>query len=67
MSFPPFWGDVDMKKWSPFFVLGTQITIFLYPTLYTFGKSACFQVPKSGTLGARNKKRRPLSHVNIPP
>ena len=67
MSTPPFWGDVGMKKWSPFLVLGTRSTIFWHLKTGTFAKSAQFGVQKNGTLGARNKKRRPLFHVNIPP
>ena len=55
MSFPPFWGDVGMKKWSPFLVLGTRSTIFWQLKTGTFAKSVQFGVQKNGTLGARNK------------
>ena len=54
MSSPPFWGDVGMKKWSPFLVPGTQSTIFWYLKTATFAKSAQIQVPKNGTSGAQN-------------
>ena len=37
-------------KWSPFLDSGAQSPIFWYPKLGTFWKSACFQVPKNGTL-----------------
>ena len=44
MSIPPFWGDVGVKKWSPFLVSGARSTIFRYPKVGTFAKSAHFQV-----------------------
>ena len=67
MSIPPFWGDVGVKKWSPFLFSATRSTIFWYPKLGTFGKSAHFQVPENGTSSARIQKLRPLFHANIPP
>ena len=54
MSTPPFWGDVGIKKWSPFLFSGTRSTIFWNLNLGTFGKSGRFQVPKIGTSGAGN-------------
>ena len=67
MSIPPFWGDVGVKKWSPFLDSGTQSTVFWYPKLGTFAKSGCFQVPKNGTSGAQNKKTETTSSCQHPP
>ena len=67
MSIPPFWGDVGVKKWSPFLVSGTRSTIFLHLKTGTFAKSAQFWVPKNGTLSARNynifSRQHPLKMV----
>ena len=35
--------------------------------LFSYGKSARFQVPKNGTSGAETKRRRPLFNANYPP
>ena len=40
MSVPPFWGDVGVKKWSPFFNSGAQRPIFGH-------QSGHIQVPKN--------------------
>ena len=41
--------------WSPFLVWDTQSTIFWYPKLGTFGKSAHFQVQKKWHFGCPNE------------
>ena len=33
---PPFWGDVGVKKWSPFLDSGTQSPIFGHLNMGTF-------------------------------
>ena len=63
----PFWGDVAIEKWSPFFCSGTRSAIFSRLKTGTFTESARFQVLKNGTLNAGTKKRRPLFNGNIPP
>ena len=67
MSNPPFWGDVGVKKWSPFLDLGARSPIFGHLKMGTFAKSAHFQVPKNEFWSARIKKLRPLFHANFPP
>ena len=63
----PFWGDVGIKKWSPFFCYGIRSAVFWHVKTGTFSKSARFHAPKNGTSDAETKKRRPLFHANIPP
>ena len=63
----PFWGDVGIEKWSPFFCSGTRSAIFWHLKTGTFGKSARFQTAKNSTSGAETKKQRPLFNANIPP
>ena len=36
MSIPPIWGDIGMKKWSPFLDLGAQSPIFGHLKMGTF-------------------------------
>ena len=60
-------GGCWCKKWSPFFCVGAGSAVFCHLKTGTFGKSACFQVPKNGTSGAKTKKLRPLFNANIPP
>ena len=45
-----FWGDVGVKKWSPFLDSGAQSPLFGHEDISKFG----------------HKKRRPLSQANIP-
>ena len=66
MCSPPFWGDVDIKKWSRFFCLDTPNAIFWHLKTGTFTKSARFQMTKNGTSGAETKKQRSLFNANIP-
>ena len=42
---PPFWGDVAMKKWSPFLDSGARSPIFGHLKMGTFG---IFRYPKMG-------------------
>ena len=58
--YPTIWGGVSRGFWTLFLDLGAQSAIFLHVKMGTFGESACFQVPKNGTLGAKTKKRRPF-------
>ena len=37
MSNPPFWGDVGVKKWSPFLDSGALSPIFGHLKMGTFG------------------------------
>ena len=37
MSNPPFWGDVGVKKWSPFLDSAAQSPIFRHLKIGTFG------------------------------
>ena len=62
----PFWGDVGIKKWSPFFYFDTRSAIICHLETDTFAKSDRFQMPKYGTSGAKTKKRRSLFNANIP-
>ena len=64
--YPPFWGDVGIKKWSPFLDSGAQSPIFWHLKMGTFAKSARFQVPKNGTLSAPILKRSPKTSRNTP-
>ena len=50
ISFTPFLGDVDVKKWPQFFYLDAQSSIFRHLKVGTFGKSAHFWVLKNRTL-----------------
>ena len=65
--YPPFWGDVGIKKWSPFLDSGAQSPIFWHLKTGTFGESARFQVLKNGSSDAETKKRRPFVNANYPP
>ena len=55
MSIPPFWGDVGIKKWPPFFCFGIRSATFWHLKTGTFGESALFQVPKMGLLAPKSK------------
>ena len=47
MTIPPFWGDVGMKKWSPFLVFGTR-TQALLPKVHNLGyKKMVLWVPET--------------------
>ena len=50
MPFPPFWGDVGVKKWSPF---------FWAPEYWHFGskssKEPMFRCPKVELCSAKSK------------
>ena len=65
--YPPFWGVVGDKKWSPFFCYSIRNTIFWHLKAGTFAESARFQVPKNGISDHVTKKRRPLFVANYPP
>ena len=45
MSIPPFWGDVGVKKWSPFLDSGARSPIFGHLEM---GKVPTFRCPKMG-------------------
>ena len=45
MCHPPFWGDVGVKKWSPFLDSGTRSPIFGHLKVGTF---PIFRCPKMG-------------------
>ena len=54
MSIPPFWGDVGVKKWSPFLVAGAEVPFFgtqkraLLPKVPNFGyQKTLLWVPES--------------------
>ena len=53
MCYKPFWGDIGIKKWSPFFCFGIRSAIFWHMKTGTFGKSARFHVPKKGPFLSR--------------
>ena len=63
----PFWGDVGIEKWSPFFGFGPLSAIFCRVKTAIFGKSVRFNAAKNGTSGAETKKLRPLFNANTPP
>ena len=55
------------KKIGLSFFFGAGSAIFWHLKTGTFGKSACFHVPKNGTSDHETKKQRPLFNANIPP
>ena len=54
ISNPPFWGDVSIKKWSPFVCYGTPKVPFL-------------KCPKRALWVPKQNKWRPLFNANILP
>ena len=46
-------GGVSRGFWSPFEDLGAPSATFWHLKTGTFGKSACYQVPKNGTLSSQ--------------
>ena len=63
MSFPSFWGDIDVKKLSPFFDLAEQSSTFGHLNIIGSFDDLDQKCQYSGA----QKKRRPLFHANIPP
>ena len=49
MSVTPFWGEVGVKKWSPFLDSVARSPAFAHLKMATFGKSAHFWVQKNRT------------------
>ena len=52
MSTPPFWGDVGVKKWSPFLDSGTRSPIFGHLKM---PKVPIFRCPKMGLRAPESK------------
>ena len=64
--YPTILGGVSRGFWSPFLDRGAQSAIFWHLKTGTFAKSAHFQVPKNGTLGALILERTPKTSRNTP-
>ena len=54
---PPFWGDVDIKKWSRFFCLGTQMPFFGTWKRLLLPKVPIFKWQKMALPAPRQKNR----------
>ena len=64
--YPTILGVVSRGFWSPFLDVGARSAIFWHLKTGTFNKSACFQVPKSGTWSAQIFERTPKTSRNTP-
>ena len=66
MLIPPFWGDIGMKKWSPFLFFGIQSPIFEHMFTSTFPKVPKLGYQKFGFWVPKNKNGDHFLHANIP-
>ena len=63
VSNPSFWGDVGVKKWSPFFYSAARSPIFGHLKIGTFG---IFRCPKMGLQAAESKNGTTFSRQHPP-